>query len=248
MLDDDGGDRGQCREQAPRQHADTEPRNKEADDGQGQRGGNHDRTPEFQHAEGRQAEREHDHQEPIDDMALKEKYGDALEGCISRCDFLIESLRTLLERAGNTTLTEGEVRLLMVQFSKGSPMNFGDVIEHFERTLRSCSHYAFDGKPNRWECICGYIEVVVPAYTCSTCDKPYVKGELNFCSNGFHGCRDCTWVDGRRTVMCPECKEQEAELEEAELAHHDAQMLYPEDYGAEDSDHGYEEEAQEAEG
>lgn len=37
---------------------------------------------------------------------------------------------------------------------------------------------------------------------CPTCKRPYVQNEQSFCSNGFHGCRDCTWKDGRRTKLC----------------------------------------------
>ena len=44
---------------------------------------------------------------------------------------------------------------------------------------------------------------------CSTCGKPYCKpsyDEPQFCSNGFHCCRDCVWVNGRRTIVCEPCQ------------------------------------------
>lgn len=51
---------------------------------------------------------------------------------------------------------------------------------------------------------------------CSTCGEPYTKLSTAdglprgaFCSNGFHCCRDCTWVDGRRTFLCAPCVEWE---------------------------------------
>lgn len=41
---------------------------------------------------------------------------------------------------------------------------------------------------------------------CSTCGRPYDPSVLNFCSNGFHCCRDCIWEDGRRLKMCGRCQ------------------------------------------
>lgn len=41
--------------------------------------------------------------------------------------------------------------------------------------------------------------------SCSTCQEPYSKVpsvRASVCSNSFHCCRDCTWVDGRRTACC----------------------------------------------
>ena len=52
---------------------------------------------------------------------------------------------------------------------------------------------------------------------CSTCGKPYQKPHydlVQFCSNGFHCCRDCTWVDGRRTVICGPCEALERRWKE----------------------------------
>lgn len=40
---------------------------------------------------------------------------------------------------------------------------------------------------------------------CSTCDEPYSRAptfRAAICSNGFHCCRDCTWVAGRRVQLC----------------------------------------------
>jgi len=40
---------------------------------------------------------------------------------------------------------------------------------------------------------------------CSTCGEPYARdpvGRALICSNGFHMCRDCTWVAGRLTKRC----------------------------------------------
>ena len=40
---------------------------------------------------------------------------------------------------------------------------------------------------------------------CTTCDEPYSREptfRASICSNGFHGCRDCTWRDGRRIQLC----------------------------------------------
>lgn len=36
---------------------------------------------------------------------------------------------------------------------------------------------------------------------CTTCNQPYTGGS-SLCSNTFHCCRDCTWLDGRVTVSC----------------------------------------------
>lgn len=70
---------------------------------------------------------------------------------------------------------------------------------------------------------------VVSADVCSTCGELYKKNEISGCSNGFHCCRDCVWDNGVITDMCEDC-----EFTESERAHHDSQMLYPEDYGQED--------------
>ncbi len=37
---------------------------------------------------------------------------------------------------------------------------------------------------------------------CPTCGSRYQKNELSFCSNGFHGCRDCTWEAGVVVRRC----------------------------------------------
>jgi hypothetical protein len=42
---------------------------------------------------------------------------------------------------------------------------------------------------------------------CSTCNKPYRKNEVSFCSNGFHCCRDCTWEEGQIVGRCFTCWE-----------------------------------------
>lgn len=61
--------------------------------------------------------------------------------------------------------------------------------------------------------------MVKPEYPelCSTCGKPYSKpsyDDMQFCSNGFHGCRDCYWVNGRRTLICEPCKALERRYKE----------------------------------
>lgn len=49
---------------------------------------------------------------------------------------------------------------------------------------------------------------------CTTCGEEYRK-EMTFCSNPFHCCKDCIWLDGVRTSTCLECELQEAaDLEE----------------------------------
>jgi hypothetical protein len=48
---------------------------------------------------------------------------------------------------------------------------------------------------------------------CSTCGGQYRKpsyDDHNYCSNGFHCCRDCVWLQGRITKRCPECTALEA--------------------------------------
>jgi hypothetical protein len=40
--------------------------------------------------------------------------------------------------------------------------------------------------------------------TCSTCGKEYSRG-MTICSNAFHSCRDCTWVNGERITACMGC-------------------------------------------
>lgn len=40
---------------------------------------------------------------------------------------------------------------------------------------------------------------------CTTCDEPYSRDptfRASICSNSFHCCRDCTWLDGRRIQLC----------------------------------------------
>jgi len=46
---------------------------------------------------------------------------------------------------------------------------------------------------------------------CPTCGCSYNlpgSGKINFCSNSFHCCRDCTWEAGRITELCVYHQEQ----------------------------------------
>ena len=45
---------------------------------------------------------------------------------------------------------------------------------------------------------------------CPTCKAAYSR-ETTFCSNGFHCCRDCTWLDGQRTTKCQACATEDLE-------------------------------------
>jgi hypothetical protein len=45
----------------------------------------------------------------------------------------------------------------------------------------------------------------VSTQNCPTCGEPYSRDpspRAAICSNGFHCCRDCTWVAGRRVQLC----------------------------------------------
>lgn len=37
---------------------------------------------------------------------------------------------------------------------------------------------------------------------CSTCGAEYEKDALSMCSDSFHCCRDCVWLDGRVFAPC----------------------------------------------
>ena len=50
---------------------------------------------------------------------------------------------------------------------------------------------------------------------CTTCGELYempipLKSRAQFCSNGFHCCRECTWVDGSRTEYCELHKDEKS--------------------------------------
>lgn len=64
---------------------------------------------------------------------------------------------------------------------------------------------------------------------CPTCGEPYSRDpspRASICSNGFHCCRDCTWVDGRCVQPCAH-HEVEHCADCARVAEEDGDVLPP---------------------